>query len=238
MLNSNNYHLPEIQGKIDFNESLNRRTFRIFKETENDLVIENQWGEQFPITKEILETNRIPYREESFVLDEFFFRERFHSFFQDSLEETLVRLECVLKDNPKKIFEADWILEVDSPFWFVTFPSLRSGLSVAGSFPTSLGILLELWKEFPDLQFTHRDTGSILYVIQMGRGISGTYHLTAYNKTENRIDSFRSPVSEAVGTFPGGRVFEILRGAQKRMRAPILYKGNLLNDFLNQVGSL
>lgn len=140
---------------------LANRSFHVIHEDTSYLDLTNSIGYRYRITKELLKINKISYTSGSFELTTDLIKGFFDK--QIQTEKTLVmhRLEQVLAINPKKVFEAEWILEdTMNPLRYIHFPLLISG-KMSGML-YSLGDLLEFWNSSDDFHFINKSSGDEL----------------------------------------------------------------------------
>jgi hypothetical protein len=214
---------------------LGNRTFHVIHEDTSYLDLTNSIGYRYRITKELLEINKISYTSGSFELTTDLIKGFFDK--QIQTEKTLVmhRLEQVLAINPKKVFEADWILEdTMNPLRYIHFPLLTSG-KMSGML-YSLGDLLEFWNSSDDFHFINKSSGDELSLIQVAMGLSFT-KIIVYNRTKNTLVTSQHSITKYEPEFNPSKALYGFRSIQNCDLRELDLGYKLIEEFLEKASS-
>jgi hypothetical protein len=211
---------------------LANRNFQVIHEDTYYLDLTNSKGYRYRISKEILDINKISYSSGHFELSKDlykgFFEKQFHT------EKTLImhRLEQVLAINPKKVFEADWILEdTMNPLRYIHFPLLTSG-KMSGML-YSLGDLLSFWNSSDDFHFINKSSGDELSLVQVAMGLSFT-KIKVYNRTKNSIETSQDSIRNYEPEFNPSKALYGFRSIQNYDLRKLDLGYKLLEEFLEK----
>lgn len=234
-----NQPTKEIQTEVLNQYSTNYppiQKLQIIQEKEDYIRVENDYGYKFTLSKEILDINRIIYKSGTFELSS--------SLFKDFIEKQLIidnkkaldQLNYILNNNPKLVFDANWILEDSlNYFEYIYFPMLKSIMPWDNSNRYSLGSLLNTWKTSEELSFINHETGDELYIVNITRGLNSKEIVKVYNKSKNKIEEIDEKFIIFYPEFNPVNVYECFRNIRNNDLCKLDLGFILINEFLQNI---